>query len=69
MLKPSARPSTGDLTCGGATERDGRPLQPHTDVSTTRLHGGLDTTVLCKNQNQEQETLYKEEGTPVNLSR
>ncbi len=31
-------------TSGGATERDGRPLQPHTDVYATRLHGGLDTT-------------------------
>jgi hypothetical protein len=32
-------------TSGGATGRDGRTLQPHTDVSATRLHGGLDTTL------------------------
>ncbi len=33
-------------TRGGVKERDGWPLhvQPHTDVSATRLHGGLDTT-------------------------
>ncbi len=31
-------------TSGEATERDGWPLQPHTDVSATRLRGGLDTT-------------------------
>jgi hypothetical protein len=27
--------------------RDGRTLQPHMDVSATRLHGGLDT-ILSK---------------------
>ncbi len=30
---------------GGAIGRDGRTLQPHTDVSASRLHGGLDTTL------------------------
>ncbi len=32
-------------TSGGAIGRDGRTQQPHTDVSATRLHGGLDTTL------------------------
>jgi hypothetical protein len=32
------------LTSGRAKERDGWPLQPNTDVSTTRLHCGLDNT-------------------------
>ncbi len=31
-------------TSGGATERDGWTLKPHTDVSATRQRGGLDST-------------------------
>ena len=43
LLNPSGRPVLE--TSGGKTERGGRPLLPHTDVSATRLHGGLDTTL------------------------
>jgi len=39
LLNPSARLSAL-VTRGGAQERDDWPLQPHTDASATRLHGG-----------------------------
>ncbi len=38
---PSGRPVLE--TSGGATEREDWPPLPHTDVSATRLRGGLDT--------------------------
>jgi hypothetical protein len=43
LLNPSARPVLE--TSGETTERGGQPLLPHTDVSATRLRGGLDTTL------------------------
>ncbi len=43
LLNPSGRPVLE--TSGGTTERGGWPLLPHTDVSATRLRGGLDTTL------------------------
>ena len=32
-------------TSGGTTVRAGQPLLPHTDESSTRLHGELDSTL------------------------
>ncbi len=32
-------------TSGGTTVRAGQPLLPHTDESSTRLRGGMDSTL------------------------